>query len=92
MPRDTSNPRAISRALRISCSAHQNPVAAQRNLDVSTLTHAAGLSATGDFDLLSAFAREDLLARATAHAQSAGYLCHEFGDSTLIARSPAAHR
>ena len=37
------------------------------------------------FALLSAFASADVLARATAHAEAAGYLCHEFGDAMLIA-------
>ena len=47
-------------------------------------------SGESHFDLLGAFAAPDQLARATAHAEAAGYLCHEFGDSTLIARRPAA--
>jgi S-adenosylmethionine:tRNA ribosyltransferase-isomerase len=34
--------------------------------------------------LLHAFAAPDLLARAHAHAEAAGYLCHEFGDSALV--------
>lgn len=42
------------------------------------------------FDLLNAFAPRALLDRAAAHADSAGYLCHEFGDSTLISAPPAA--
>jgi S-adenosylmethionine:tRNA ribosyltransferase-isomerase len=37
------------------------------------------------FDLLCAFASPGVLAGATAHAEAAGYLCHEFGDSMLIA-------
>jgi S-adenosylmethionine:tRNA ribosyltransferase-isomerase len=36
------------------------------------------------FDLLQAFAPEPLLRRALAHAERAGYLAHEFGDSCLI--------
>jgi len=36
------------------------------------------------FDLLQAFAPEPLLRRALAHAEAAGYLAHEFGDSCLI--------
>lgn len=36
------------------------------------------------FDLLQAFAPEALLRRALAHAEEAGYLAHEFGDSCLI--------
>lgn len=36
------------------------------------------------FELLSAFAPASLLERATAHANAAGYLAHEFGDSALI--------
>jgi S-adenosylmethionine:tRNA ribosyltransferase-isomerase len=36
------------------------------------------------YALLRAFAPGDLLSRATAHAEQAGYLSHEFGDSWLI--------
>jgi S-adenosylmethionine:tRNA ribosyltransferase-isomerase len=36
------------------------------------------------FELLQAFAPEALLRRALAHAEEAGYLAHEFGDSCLI--------
>ena len=36
------------------------------------------------FALLGAFARRELLERAYAHAEREGYLCHEFGDSSLI--------
>ena len=36
------------------------------------------------FDLLHAFAPEPLLRRALGHADAAGYLGHEFGDSCLI--------
>ncbi len=36
------------------------------------------------FELLQAFAPEPLLRRALAHAEAAGYLAHEFGDSCLI--------
>jgi S-adenosylmethionine:tRNA ribosyltransferase-isomerase len=36
------------------------------------------------FRLLEAFAEGALLRRAHAHAERAGYLCHEFGDSSLI--------
>jgi S-adenosylmethionine:tRNA ribosyltransferase-isomerase len=36
------------------------------------------------FDLLEAFAPPALLRRAHAHAEESGYLCHEFGDSSLI--------
>jgi S-adenosylmethionine:tRNA ribosyltransferase-isomerase len=39
------------------------------------------------FELLSAFAPRALLTRAHAHAEEAGYLCHEFGDSSLILSS-----
>jgi len=42
------------------------------------------------FRLLSAFAPGELLASAHAHAASAGYLSHEFGDSMLILAAPAA--
>jgi S-adenosylmethionine:tRNA ribosyltransferase-isomerase len=36
------------------------------------------------FSLLEAFAPRALLADAHAHAEVAGYLAHEFGDSMLI--------
>jgi S-adenosylmethionine:tRNA ribosyltransferase-isomerase len=36
------------------------------------------------YALLHAFAPADLLARASAHAEAAGYLSHEFGDSWLV--------
>ncbi len=36
------------------------------------------------FDLLEAFAPRALLRAALAHAEESGYLCHEFGDSSLI--------
>jgi S-adenosylmethionine:tRNA ribosyltransferase-isomerase len=42
---------------------------------------------TSHFELLRAFAPTTLLERAHAHAESAGYLGHEFGDSALILRA-----
>ena len=36
------------------------------------------------FDVLRAFAPEELLRRAHAHAEREGYLAHEFGDSMLV--------
>jgi S-adenosylmethionine:tRNA ribosyltransferase-isomerase len=36
------------------------------------------------FSLLTAFAPEGLLLEAAAHAENAGYLIHELGDSTLV--------
>jgi S-adenosylmethionine:tRNA ribosyltransferase-isomerase len=36
------------------------------------------------FALLGAFADRALLERAYAHAEREGYLCHEFGDSSLL--------
>jgi S-adenosylmethionine:tRNA ribosyltransferase-isomerase len=36
------------------------------------------------FHLLEAFAPPELLRRAHVHAEEAGYLCHEFGDSSVI--------
>ena len=36
------------------------------------------------YALLHAFAPPRLLARASEHAESAGYLSHEFGDSWLV--------
>jgi S-adenosylmethionine:tRNA ribosyltransferase-isomerase len=41
---------------------------------------------TSHFELLQAFAPPDLLRAAHAHAEAAGYLAHEFGDSSLILR------
>jgi S-adenosylmethionine:tRNA ribosyltransferase-isomerase len=41
------------------------------------------------YALLRAFAPDGLLARATAHSEREGYLCHEFGDAWLILRSPS---
>ncbi|HVU51453.1 MAG TPA: S-adenosylmethionine:tRNA ribosyltransferase-isomerase [Polyangia bacterium] len=41
------------------------------------------------FSLLEAFAPRALLADAHAHAEAAGYLAHEFGDSMLILPEPA---
>jgi S-adenosylmethionine:tRNA ribosyltransferase-isomerase len=38
------------------------------------------------FQLLQAFAPQELLERAYAHAERQGYVSHEFGDSSLIAR------
>jgi S-adenosylmethionine:tRNA ribosyltransferase-isomerase len=45
-----------------------------------------GVHAPGEshFELLQAFAPAPLLERALAHAEAAGYLAHEFGDSWLI--------
>ncbi|XXT15120.1 S-adenosylmethionine:tRNA ribosyltransferase-isomerase [Sorangium sp. So ce429] len=40
--------------------------------------------AESHFRLLEAFAPAELLHRANAHAEQAGYLCHEFGDSYLV--------
>ena len=42
------------------------------------------------FDLLEAFAPPAMLRRAHAHAEESGYLCHEFGDSSLILGQLAA--
>jgi S-adenosylmethionine:tRNA ribosyltransferase-isomerase len=39
---------------------------------------------TSHFELLEAFAPRALLERAVAHAATAGYLQHEFGDSCLV--------
>ena len=39
------------------------------------------------FELLQAFVPADLLGRAIEHAESAGYLAHEFGDTCLILAS-----
>jgi S-adenosylmethionine:tRNA ribosyltransferase-isomerase len=42
--------------------------------------------AASHFQLLQAFAPQDLLDQAYAHAERVGYVSHEFGDSSLIAR------
>ena len=42
---------------------------------------------TSHFALLQAFAPPDLLRAAHAHADAAGYLAHEFGDSCLVLRA-----
>ena len=42
--------------------------------------------AASHFQLLQAFAPQELLERAYAHAEREGYVSHEFGDSSLIAR------
>lgn len=43
-------------------------------------------------DLMQAFAPTELLDRVAAHATARGYLCHEFGDVTLIQpRRPSRH-
>src|SRR5262249_17481681 len=39
---------------------------------------------TSHFALLTAFAPEELLLAAHRHAEAAGYLAHEFGDSALV--------
>ncbi len=54
----------------------------------------SGVHAPGEshFDLLQAFADEALWRRALQHAASAGYLAHEFGDSTLVLPSRLAAR
>ena len=41
------------------------------------------------FDLLTAFASAEALTRAHAHAEAAGYLAHEFGDSMLVWLEPS---
>jgi S-adenosylmethionine:tRNA ribosyltransferase-isomerase len=41
---------------------------------------------TSHFELLQAFAPAELLRSANAHAEAAGYLAHEFGDSCLVLR------
>ena len=40
------------------------------------------------FDLLAAFVPSELLERAQGHAEAAGYLAHEFGDSMLVLSTP----
>ena len=36
------------------------------------------------YELLQAFAGREVIERAYAHAEAGGYLCHEFGDSSLM--------
>jgi S-adenosylmethionine:tRNA ribosyltransferase-isomerase len=55
---------------------------ALRSVDaILTGMHEPGSS---HFELLTAFAPADLLARAQARAEAEGYLAHEFGDSMLV--------
>ena len=42
---------------------------------------------TSHYELLRAFQRDDVLARATVEAEAKDYLAHEFGDAVLIVRS-----
>lgn len=44
---------------------------------------------TSHFDLLQGFVHADLIDRALAHAERAGYVQHEFGDSVLILSTPS---
>lgn len=52
-------------------------------------THEPG---TSHYDLLRAFAGDDVLARAARELDRAGYLTHEFGDSVLVERADANGR
>ena len=54
----------------------------------------SGLHEPGEshFELLTAFAPRALLEAAVAHASAAGYLGHEFGDSSLILAGAPAQR
>jgi S-adenosylmethionine:tRNA ribosyltransferase-isomerase len=47
---------------------------------------------TTHYQLLAAFATEALLEEATRHAETEGYLCHEFGDACLILSSTSSPR
>jgi S-adenosylmethionine:tRNA ribosyltransferase-isomerase len=47
---------------------------------------------TTHFALLAAFAPPGLLLEAWRHAEAAGYLAHEFGDSSLILARSGGHR
>jgi S-adenosylmethionine:tRNA ribosyltransferase-isomerase len=59
---------------------------ALRSVDaILTGMHEPGSS---HFELLTAFASPDLLSRAHARADEAGYLAHEFGDSMLVFKMP----
>jgi S-adenosylmethionine:tRNA ribosyltransferase-isomerase len=51
---------------------------------VSALLTGAHDPSSSHYDLLRAFADDDLLARAAHHSDEAGYLAHELGDSWLV--------
>jgi S-adenosylmethionine:tRNA ribosyltransferase-isomerase len=86
----------VVRALEGCAAAHGGElVAGEGSTDLllgagSKLRVAEGLltgiheTGTTHFDLMSSFAPRDLLERAMAHADLAGYLQHEFGDSVLV--------
>ncbi len=86
----------VARALEGSASAHGGEVQAGRGLTDLRLSLgferrvADGLltgvhdPGTSHFELLGAFAPESLLRAAHRHAESRGYLGHEFGDACLI--------
>jgi S-adenosylmethionine:tRNA ribosyltransferase-isomerase len=58
--------------------------ASHRLLVVDAIVSGIHEPGTSHFDLLQAFAKKDLLERASTHAVRAGYLGHEFGDSCVI--------
>jgi S-adenosylmethionine:tRNA ribosyltransferase-isomerase len=86
----------VVRALEGCAAAHDGALVAGEGitdlrLDAhSTLRIAGGLltgiheRGTSHFDLMQSFAGRELLDRSLRHAEGAGYLQHEFGDSVLI--------
>ena len=94
----------VARALEGSASAHGGEVRPGRGLTdlriapgferrvtggLLTGVHDPG---TSHFELLGAFAPESLLVAAHRHAESRGYLGHEFGDACLILGSAESRR
>jgi S-adenosylmethionine:tRNA ribosyltransferase-isomerase len=53
---------------------------------VTDLLTGMHVPAESHYELLGSFVPAELLARATRHAEQAGYLSHEFGDLTLVLR------
>jgi S-adenosylmethionine:tRNA ribosyltransferase-isomerase len=94
----------VARALEGSASAHGGEVRPGRGL--TDLRISAGFErrvvdglltgvhdpGTSHFELLGAFAPESLLRAANRHAESGGYLGHEFGDACLFLGSAESRR
>jgi S-adenosylmethionine:tRNA ribosyltransferase-isomerase len=86
----------VTRALEGCAAQHGGALVAGEGTTDLVLTHAhrprvvdglfTGMHepTASHYRLMEAFAPERVVALATAHAEDAGYLCHEFGDSTLV--------
>ena len=89
----------VVRALEGSAAAHDGELIAGSGVTDLKLDHSfrprivTGLltgmhePTTSHFALMSAFAGEALLSAAIEHAEGAGYLAHEFGDTSLVLAS-----